>query len=82
MSKQRLVRTRRWCDLPLECKIEVHHEDANGVPSSVRSASILGGHGSQNRGGDDDTNKAGYIHPATRVDPVVQPGTEGVINKT
>jgi hypothetical protein len=42
----------------------------------------LGSHGSQAGSGDNDPNKTGDVHTAPRVDLVMKPSTQGVVNKT
>lgn len=67
---------------PLEGQVQVDEEDSEPVSNLVGCAGELSGHGSETRGGYDDTHEARDVHAATRVDFVVEPGAQRVVNQT
>lgn len=67
---------------PLEGQVQVDEENAEPVSDLVGCADILGSHGSETRGGDNDTREADHVHSAARVDPVMEPSTQRVVNET
>lgn len=66
--------------LPLECQIQEHEKNTESVTNPVGSTGVFGRHGCQARGSDDNTDKASDVHASSRVDLVMEPGSERVIN--
>lgn len=67
---------------PLEGQVQVDEEDTKPVSNLVGCADILGGHGSETRGGDDNTHETRHEHAAAGVDLVVEPSAQRVVDQT
>lgn len=67
---------------PLESQVQVDEENTKPVSNLVGCADKLGRHGSETRGGDNDTHETGHEHATAGVDLVVEPGTQGIVNET
>jgi hypothetical protein len=69
-------------DSPLKRQVKVNEQDTKGISNPVGRAGKLGGHGSKARRGDDDPDKTSHVHASTRVDLVMEPCTQGVVDQT
>lgn len=67
---------------PLEGQVKVDEQNAKGISNPVGCADELRCHSSETRCGYDDTDKASNVHASTRVDSVMEPSTQRIIDQT
>jgi hypothetical protein len=67
---------------PLESQVKVDEQNAKGISNPVGGADILRSHSSETRCGNDNTDKASNVHSSTRVDSVMEPSTQRIIDQT
>ena len=66
----------------MESQVKVNEQDTEGISNPVSCACKLGSHGSKAGRGNDDSDKASNVHASARVDLVMKPGTQGVVDQT
>jgi hypothetical protein len=66
---------------PLESQVKVDEQDAKGISNPVGCSGVLSGHSSEARRGNDDSNEAGDVHASARVDAIVEPSTQRIVDQ-
>lgn len=67
-------------NLPLECKIQEDKEHSCCVASSIGRAAIFCDAPNQSRCCDEAAEESDHKHPSSRVDLVMEPGAERVVD--